>query len=78
MSVQPEAQTVMTLALGLQAQDRALLAAQLISSLDDGQDVDADRAWDREIQERHEAYKSGASLISWTEVQTQMGDQLRR
>ena len=78
MSIQPEAQQVMTLALGLQAQDRAALAAQLISSLDDETDLDADQAWETEVQQRYYEYIDGNSaLLSWDEVQNRMDTRLQ-
>lgn len=79
MSIQPEAQQVMTLALGLQAQDRAALAAQLISSLDDETDHDADQVWEAEVQQRYHEYIDGNSaLLSWDEVQNRMDKRLQR
>lgn len=43
----------------LSAQERADLAYFLLRSLDDGEDVDAEAAWDRELARREEEVLSG-------------------
>lgn len=43
----------------LTAQDRAALAHFLIHSLDEGEDADAEAAWDAELARRAEEIKSG-------------------
>ena len=46
----------------LSAQDRAALASFLIHSLDEGEDADAEAAWDVELARRVEAIKSGKAI----------------
>jgi putative addiction module component (TIGR02574 family) len=44
---------------GLSEADRAELALFLIHSLDHGTDIDAEAAWDTELQKREEEIRSG-------------------
>ena len=46
----------------LSAQDRAALAQFLIRSLDEGEDADAEAAWDVELARRVEEIKSGKAI----------------
>ena len=48
------------LAKTLSAEDRARLAEELIESLDEEGDPDAEAAWDREIERRAAEIESGA------------------
>lgn len=43
----------------LTAQDRALLAHQLIASVDPGEDVDAEAVWLEEAERRYQSYRQG-------------------
>jgi putative addiction module component (TIGR02574 family) len=48
--------------VGLSLEDRAELALFLLQSLDDAEDVDAEAAWDIELQRRMAQIKSGEEL----------------
>lgn len=43
----------------LPIRDRALLAQQLIASIDPGEDIDAEVAWLEEAERRYQAYRQG-------------------
>ena len=43
----------------LPIRDRALLAQQLIASIDPGEDIDAEAAWLEEAERRYQAYRQG-------------------
>lgn len=43
----------------LSVQERALLAQNLIASIDPGEDVDAEAAWLEEAERRYDAYRQG-------------------
>jgi putative addiction module component (TIGR02574 family) len=56
-------------ALQLPEQARAALAAELIATLDDGSDPDAEAAWSNEIRSRLDEVDSGAVRpIPWAEA----------
>lgn len=56
--------------LKMPAHDRALIAEQLISSLDATVDDDVESAWQEEIKRRLDAFDKGQlQTISWEEVQ---------
>ena len=46
-------------ALRLSDEERALLAEHLITTLDTGEDLNAEKAWIAEAEKRYEAYKEG-------------------
>ena len=46
----------------LSVSQRAELARFLIDSLDDGEDADAEEAWDKELARRAEQIKNGTAL----------------
>jgi putative addiction module component (TIGR02574 family) len=46
-------------ALRLSAKERALLARQLIESLDPADDVEIERLWAEEAERRYQEYKKG-------------------
>ncbi len=48
-----------TEALRLSRQERALLAARLLSTPGPGEDVDAEESWLIEAETRYEAYRAG-------------------
>ena len=50
-------------ARALSAEDRARLAEELLESLDGEAEVEADAAWDREIERRVAEIQSGASVL---------------
>jgi len=50
----------------LDQKDRAELAHFLLVSLDDGEDADAEEAWDAELARRWEEFQSGRSVgVPW-------------
>jgi hypothetical protein len=61
-------------ALGLTPQERALIAVELLPSLDpdvaDGQDRDAE--WIAEIERRARAAIAGSPALSWSEARAQI------
>ena len=62
-------ETVLADALRLAPEARAELAAELLASLDGPADVDAESAWNIEIERRIEAIEAGESqLESWEQV----------
>jgi putative addiction module component (TIGR02574 family) len=63
------AQAVLADALRLDADARAELVAELLASLDGPADVDAESAWDAEIERRIQAIESGEiRLEPWESV----------
>lgn len=57
----------------LDERDRAALAQFLLESLDDGEDADAEAAWDAELARRWAEFKSGRSIgIPWEEVMAEL------
>ena len=63
------AQAVLADALRLDADARAELVAELLASLDGPGDVDAEAAWDAEIERRIQAIESGEiRLEAWESV----------
>ncbi len=46
-------------ALRLPDEERALLAEHLITTLDTGEDLNAEKAWIAEAEKRYETYKEG-------------------
>ncbi len=68
-----KSQVVLEEALKLTAKERAEVAEQLISSLDETPDADVERAWQEEIHRRMQEVDSGtAKTISWEEVQRRL------
>lgn len=60
-------QQILEDALRLPATERASVAAQLIESLDEDVDEDAEAAWEEEIARRIREYEAGRSRpIPWT------------
>ena len=56
-------------ALQLPPEERATLASELIESLDQGIDNDADAAWSLEIRRRLERFDAGlAKAVPWPEA----------
>jgi len=57
----------------LDQKDRAALALFLLQSLDEGEDDDAEEAWDAELARRWDDFKSGRSVgIPWEDVQAEL------
>ena len=68
-----KSQVVLEEALKLTVKERAEVAEQLISSLDETPDTDAERAWQEEIHRRMQEVDSGtAKTIPWEEVQRRL------
>ena len=68
-----DAGKILKAALELSAMDRAELAAQLIESLDDTIDEDADAAWRAEVERRVDDMDSGRGRsVPWSEVRRQI------
>lgn len=66
-------------AKALSAEDRARLAEELLESLQEEADADAEAAWDREIERRVAEIESGAvRLISAEEVHAEARRLFRR
>ena len=69
----PEAEKLLEDALRLPLQARAALAAQLIESLDEEVDEDAEAAWSAEIARRVEELETGrVKAVPWSEVRRQI------
>ncbi|HEX3086378.1 MAG TPA: addiction module protein [Pyrinomonadaceae bacterium] len=67
------ADTILGTALELPADDRARIAAELIASLDEGEDPDVEAAWASEIERRIDEVESGeAETISWEEARARI------
>jgi putative addiction module component (TIGR02574 family) len=66
-------QQILSAALSLPENDRAVLAAELIDSLDPNSDADHDAAWGEEIARRIKAIDNGETkLIPWAEVRVRI------
>ncbi len=72
------AKTVLADALRLPRQDRADLARELIASLDEPADANAEQLWLEEIQRRLREIEAGtAELIPWETVRARIEARLR-
>ena len=47
-------------AMQLSSRERALLVARLLTTLDPGEDVDAEELWLEEAERRYEKYRAGS------------------
>jgi putative addiction module component (TIGR02574 family) len=66
-------QQILSAALSLPKNDRAVLAAELIDSLDPAADADYETAWSEEISHRIAALDAGATkTIPWEKVRDRM------
>lgn len=66
-------------AKSLPVEDRARLAEELLDSLHDGADADAEAAWDREIERRVAEIEAGTvKLVPAEEVHAQASRLIRR
>jgi len=75
-NMNPEAQELLKKALALPEKERADLAGDVLKSLDDTVDVNAEAAWQEEILRRLDEVRSGiATTTPWDEVR-QKGQQL--
>jgi hypothetical protein len=75
-----DAARILAEALELTPEERALIASELLASLDPdvagGQDRDAD--WIAEIERRARAAIAGSPAVSWPEARAQILDRLSR
>ncbi len=73
------ANKVLEEALTLPTQERARLAAELIASLDEGEDADVEQAWAIEIERRAEELRSGeVQGVPWEEARERLLRRLTR
>jgi len=73
-----DAAKVIEKALALSPQDRARVAHELIASLDQAEDADAEDAWVSEVQERLAAVDRGdVELVDWETVRARVRARLR-
>ncbi|MBF0143261.1 MAG: addiction module protein [Magnetococcales bacterium] len=72
------AELVMEQALTLPIRDRALIARQLLLSLEGENDPEAEALWQEELQRRLGELQSGqVACISWTEARERIAGRLR-
>ena len=71
------ADSILGTALSLPANDRARIAAELIASLDEGEDADVETAWAAEIDRRIAEIESGeVETVSWEEARARVRSKL--
>jgi len=71
------ADSILGTALTLPPNERARIAAELIASLDQGEDTDVEAAWAAEIERRIAEVESGeAEIVSWEEALGRIRDRL--
>jgi putative addiction module component (TIGR02574 family) len=67
------ADTILGTALALPPDERAWLAAELIASLEEGEDADIEAAWAQEIEKRIAEVESGeAEITDWEEARARI------
>jgi putative addiction module component (TIGR02574 family) len=67
------ADTILGTALALPPDERAWLAAELIASLDEGENAEIEAAWAAEIERRIAEVEAGeAETVSWEEARTRI------
>jgi putative addiction module component (TIGR02574 family) len=75
--VKNTAKTVLNEALGLNVDERAEVAAELIASLDGEADADVDAAWAAEIERRMAAIDAGTvTLTPWSDVKRRIEQEI--
>lgn len=73
------ADSILGTALTLPAGDRARIAAELIASLDEGEDRDVEATWAAEIERRIAEVEAGeAETVSWEEARARIGSKLAK
>lgn len=73
------ADSILGTALTLPPDDRARIAAELIASLDEGEDRDVEAAWATEIERRIAEIESGeAETVSWEEARARIRSKLAK
>ena len=69
----PNTEKILTEALGIPPEERALIAERLITSLDAATDLDVETAWQQEVQKRLAALDRGeVALMSWEEARQKL------
>lgn len=64
-----DAEKLLENALALEENERALIAASLIDSLDPGCEAYANESWEREVMNRLKQIESGDTpMVTWTEA----------
>lgn len=66
-------------ALSLSEEERAVLAASLLNSLDTTADLEVEQAWQQEIARRLDDLDSGkAKKFPWTDIRQRLSEKLSR
>ncbi len=74
----PDVKAILKGALSLGARDRAVVAHELLASLDDLDEAEAERLWAEEAQRRLDAFRSGrARTVSAAEAAEKVESLLR-
>jgi putative addiction module component (TIGR02574 family) len=69
----PNTEKILTEALRIPPEERALIAERLITSLDSPADLDVEAAWQQEVQKRLAAIDRGeVALMSWEEARQKL------
>ena len=73
------ADSILGTALTLPPTERARIAAELIASLDEGEDADVEAAWAAEIEGRIAELESGAAeTVRWEEARARIRSRLAK
>ena len=73
------ADSILGTALSLPPNDRARIAAELIASLDEGEDADVETAWAAEVDRRIAEIESGeVETVSWEEARNRIRSKLAK
>ena len=72
------AHDVFSTALALPARERARLAHELLTSLDEATDPDAADAWAAEIERRSREVQAGAAVEDWDAVRARLAERWRK
>jgi len=73
------AENILGSALSLPPNERARIAAELIASLDEGEDKDVEAAWAVEIEKRIAEVESGEAETSrWEEVRSRIRSKIAK
>ena len=73
------ADSILDTALTLPSAERARIAAELIASLDEGEDTDVEAAWAAEIDRRVAEVESGeAETVSWEEARARIRSKIAK
>jgi putative addiction module component (TIGR02574 family) len=69
----PAFEELLNSALLLKEKDRALMAEKLVSSLESGYDINSEKEWQREIENRlSEIDKGDVKLLPWNKIRKQL------